>query len=61
MPYHKDPNRKISVWKFIKDRIGKDLTKITMPAEFNEPCSMLQKISENMEFHDLLVKANRTQ
>ena len=59
MPYRRPPDRKISIWKVIKDSIGKDLTKLTMPVDFNEPTSMLQKMAENMEYHDLLVKANR--
>ena len=46
------------MWKVIKDSIGKDLTKITIPVEFNEPLSMVQKTSEIMEYENLLVKAN---
>ena len=41
LPYRKNPNKKISIWKVIKDSIGKDLTKLTMPVDFNEPLSML--------------------
>jgi hypothetical protein len=48
----------MSLWKVIKDSIGKDLTKITFPVEFNEPLSMVQKASEIMEYENLLVKAN---
>ena len=46
------------MWKVIKDSIGKDLTKITIPVEFNEPLSMVQNTSEIMEYENLLVKAN---
>lgn len=31
---------------------------MTVPVEFNEPLSMLQKISEIMEYEEYLVKAN---
>lgn len=51
----------MSLWKVIKDSIGKDLTKITFPVEFNEPLSMVQKTSEIMEYENLLVKANHEQ
>ena len=37
----KNPKQKISLWKVIKDSVGKDLTKITIPVEFNEPLSMV--------------------
>jgi hypothetical protein len=39
--YKKDPKQKVSIWKVLKDSIGKDLTKMTIPVEFNEPLSML--------------------
>jgi hypothetical protein len=59
--YKKDPKQKISILRVIKDSIGKDLTKITVPVEFNEPLSMLQKISEIMEYEEYLIKANNEQ
>jgi len=31
----------ISVWKILKDMIGKDMTKFCVPVYFNEPISML--------------------
>ena len=58
LPFKKNPKQKLSLWKVIKDSIGKDLTKITIPVEFNEPLSMVQKTSEIMEYENLLVKAN---
>jgi hypothetical protein len=41
LPYKKNPKQKVSLWKVIKDSVGKDLTKITIPVEFNEPLSMV--------------------
>ena len=55
LPFKKNPKQKLSLWKVIKDSIGKDLTKITIPVEFNEPLSMVQKTSEIMEYENLLV------
>lgn len=53
----RDPKKKFSIWSIIKDAIGKDLTKFTVPVYFNEPTSMLQKITEALEYEDLLVRA----
>ena len=57
LPYLKPPNQKVSIWKVIKNSIGKDLTKLAVPVHFNEPLSMLQKIAEMMEHHNLLEMA----
>ena len=54
----KPPGQKISVWKIIKDSIGKDLSKITLPVFLNEPISMLQKFIEFMEYDELIRKAS---
>ena len=58
LPYLRPPGLKFSVWSIIKSAIGKDITKFSVPAYFNEPISMLQKGGEAMEYEDLLVKAN---
>ena len=41
----------------MKNCIGKELTKIPMPVNFNEPLSMLQRLSEDFEYAELLHKA----
>ncbi|GAV03596.1 hypothetical protein RvY_13992 [Ramazzottius varieornatus] len=46
-----------SVWSVLKQCIGKDLSKITMPVVFNEPLSFLQRMSEYMEYAHLLDQA----
>lgn len=35
LPFFKDPKIKFSVWTVIKDSLGKDLTKISLPVYFN--------------------------
>jgi len=55
MPHLKDPKIKYSMWKVLKDAIGKDLSRFCVPVYFNEPLSMIQKIGEIMEYEDLLV------
>ena len=66
----RDPKKKFSIWSIIKDAIGKDLTKFTVPGMiniytciyltniyiyhflvfFNEPLSMVQKVTEVLEY-----------
>jgi hypothetical protein len=48
---------KISLWTILKECVGKDLAKISMPVYFNEPVSMIQKIAEAMATSDLIDKA----
>ncbi|KAH8829083.1 Oxysterol-binding protein-domain-containing protein [Flagelloscypha sp. PMI_526] len=50
-----------SLWSVLKNSIGKDLTRIAFPVEFNEPTSMLQRMAEDMEFSGCLDIAARTQ
>jgi oxysterol-binding protein 1 len=52
------PQVKISIWKILKDSVGKDLSKMAVPVYFNEPISMLQKVSEVLEYENLLVSAS---
>lgn len=60
LPVLRDPNVKINIWGILKDNIGKDLSKITMPVYLNEPLSLLQKQAEIMEYSELIRKANNT-
>ncbi|XP_065165108.1 oxysterol-binding protein-related protein 2-like isoform X2 [Atheta coriaria] len=48
--YHSDFN----IWSVLKNCIGKELSKITMPVVFNEPLSFLQRMAEYMEYAYLL-------
>ncbi|XP_072456026.1 oxysterol-binding protein 2 isoform X2 [Notamacropus eugenii] len=53
------PNYNINLWSIMKNCIGKELSKIPMPVNFNEPLSMLQRLTEDLEYHELLDKAVR--
>lgn len=44
----------VSLWSILKNCIGKDLSRITMPVVFNEPLSFLQRVAESMAYPDLL-------
>ena len=41
LPWFKDPNVKVSIWAILKDSIGKDISKISVPVYFNDPTSLL--------------------
>jgi len=49
----------VSLWAILKNSIGKDLSKITLPVYFNEPTSMLQRMAEDAEYIEILDKAVR--
>ncbi|XP_050314790.1 oxysterol-binding protein-related protein 2 [Anthonomus grandis grandis] len=53
--FHTDYN----IWAVLKNCIGKELSKITMPVVFNEPLSFLQRMAEYMEYAHLLKVASQ--
>ncbi|RHZ88579.1 hypothetical protein Glove_22g187 [Diversispora epigaea] len=55
----KSSRPEVSLWSILKNSIGKDLSKITLPVYFNEPTSMLQRMAEDMEYSELLDNAAR--
>jgi len=42
------------VWTVIKDSLGQDLSKITVPVYFNEPTSITQNCAITLEYNHLL-------
>ena len=58
LPYLKGHvDHKVSLWSVLKDSVGKELWKITVPVLFNEPLSLLQKGAGSCEFLDFLDQA----
>ena len=57
LPAFKDLNQKFSLWSFMSNSVGKDLSEITAPVHFNEPLSMTHKTALNVEYADILEKA----
>ena len=57
--HRKDPTEGVSVWKLIKNCIGQDLTRLTLPVDINEPMTILQKFADLIEYHDLLMQAGK--
>jgi len=47
----------ISLWKTLKSFVGKDLTRVAIPVHFNEPLTFIQRLSEDLEYSELLDKA----
>ncbi|AFZ79297.1 oxysterol-binding protein, putative [Theileria equi strain WA] len=54
---HPRTELKVSIWSILKDLIGKDLSRISMPIILNEPTSSLQRSSEDFEYVSLLTEA----
>ena len=48
----------MSIWSILKNCIGKELSKITMPVVFNEPLTMLQRACEGLQYSNYLVMAD---
>ncbi|CCD31139.1 Oxysterol-binding protein [Caenorhabditis elegans] len=48
------PNLPINLWSIMKNCIGKELSKIPMPVNFSEPISVLQRVTEDLEYANLL-------
>ncbi|XP_061736151.1 oxysterol-binding protein-related protein 6 isoform X5 [Nerophis ophidion] len=51
----------INLWNILRNNIGKDLSKVSMPVELNEPLNTLQRMCEELEYSELLDKAAETE
>jgi len=51
------PDISFSLWSIMKNCIGKDLSKIPVPVNFSEPLSMLQRLTEDFEYYEILDRA----
>ena len=47
-------NHPLHLWSIIKNCIGKDLSKLPLPVNFSEPISFLQRLTEELEYSNLL-------
>ncbi|XP_049331942.1 oxysterol-binding protein-related protein 3a isoform X1 [Astyanax mexicanus] len=50
----------VNLWSILYSNIGKDLSKVSMPIQLNEPISTLQRLCEEMEYCHLLDTAAHT-
>lgn len=47
----------LNLWSLLKNLIGKDVTRIALPVNLNEPLSFCQRLVEDIEYSDLCHKA----
>ena len=43
-------NQSFSLWSVLRQAMGKDLNRISMPASINQPLSILQRAVEDFEY-----------
>uniref|UniRef100_A0AAZ3NVW6 Oxysterol-binding protein n=1 Tax=Oncorhynchus tshawytscha TaxID=74940 RepID=A0AAZ3NVW6_ONCTS len=61
LPSPQPSSSSVSLWNILKNNIGKDLSKVAMPVQLNEPLNTLQRLCEEVEYSELLDTANHTQ
>uniref|UniRef100_A0A3Q1FGT4 Oxysterol-binding protein n=1 Tax=Acanthochromis polyacanthus TaxID=80966 RepID=A0A3Q1FGT4_9TELE len=61
LPTPSPNNSTISLWHILRNNIGKDLSKVAMPVQLNEPLNTLQRLCEELEYSELLDRAANTQ
>lgn len=58
LPAQSTDNSHIGILTILYNNIGKDLSRVSMPVALNEPLSLLQRVSEELEYSELLDIAN---
>ncbi|XP_029015247.1 oxysterol-binding protein-related protein 7-like isoform X2 [Betta splendens] len=58
LPAPSADNSHIGIMTILYNNIGKDLSRVSMPVALNEPLCLLQRLSEELEYTDLLDVAN---
>ncbi|XP_014859818.1 PREDICTED: oxysterol-binding protein-related protein 3 isoform X2 [Poecilia mexicana] len=61
LPTPSPTNSTVSLWNILRNNIGKDLSKVTMPVHLNEPLNALQRLCEELDNSELLDRAAITQ
>lgn len=61
LPVPQPAKGNVNLWSYLKQFFGKELSKITMPVQWNEPISLLQRISEYMHYAELLRTASKAE
>lgn len=59
LPAQSSDNSHIGILTILYNNIGKDLSRVSMPVALNEPLSLLQRVSEELEYSELLDIASR--
>uniref|UniRef100_A0A674CS42 Oxysterol-binding protein n=1 Tax=Salmo trutta TaxID=8032 RepID=A0A674CS42_SALTR len=58
---HCPDNAQVGLMQILYNNIGKDLSRVSMPAALNEPINLMQRLCEELEYSELLDTANNTQ
>lgn len=58
---HCPDNSQVGLMAILYNNIGKDLSRVSMPAALNEPINLLQRLCEELEYCELLDTASNTQ
>jgi hypothetical protein len=61
LPVHQPDKSNFNLWSHLKNCIGKELSKISMPVQWNEPLSFLQRLSEYVSYGYLLNTATKSE
>lgn len=61
LPVDRGDVKRPSLWSVLKDAVGKDVSRISIPVTFNEPLSFLQRMAEDIEYSELLDQASETE
>ncbi|XP_029933228.1 oxysterol-binding protein-related protein 7 isoform X1 [Myripristis murdjan] len=57
---HCPDNSHVGLMAILYNNIGKDLSRVSMPAALNEPINLLQRLCEELEYSELLDTASNT-
>ncbi|XP_010864526.1 oxysterol-binding protein-related protein 7 isoform X1 [Esox lucius] len=61
LPARCPDNAHVGLMQILYNNIGKDLSRVSMPAALNEPVNLIQRLCEELEYSELLDTANNTQ
>ncbi|NXF91902.1 OSBL7 protein, partial [Eubucco bourcierii] len=59
LPAPPAPSGDVSLWGLLRSSVGKDLSRVALPVQLNEPLNTLQRLCEELEYSELLDRANR--
>ncbi|NXX78986.1 OSBL7 protein, partial [Urocolius indicus] len=59
LPAPPTPSGDVSLWGLLRSSVGKDLSRVALPVQLNEPLNTLQRLCEELEYSELLDRASR--
>ncbi|XP_064895770.1 oxysterol-binding protein-related protein 7 isoform X8 [Columba livia] len=59
LPAPPAPPGDVSLWGLLRSSVGKDLSRVALPVQLNEPLNTLQRLCEELEYSGLLDRASR--